>query len=734
MTNKFDFELVADDRVSDALNKIDARVKALQPELDKTRDGLNLGGQQTQDQLGNVNRSFEMLGRFAKDNVQFIGDMVPPLRNFTGMASRIGGMAGKFGLAGGAAYLAGKGVAGMAGDMSDAASNAYDLQVAAENAGMSVKDFTQLSGAMRLLGSDSESARGSVEGLFKSFNDAVQGRNNAVLAVMNQIHAPIIKNADGTADVLQTMQQLAAVFPKLAPQNQKTVADALGLDANGLQLLREGAHLKELLTKSDAVGLTVDPKINQQLVSFNRTLNEASASWDGFKLRMQQKFTVKLLSDGSVKSGIEGITDVLEHGANAISVGHALGLNTGSDADMMRRAQQDKAFQATLTPFEKRRLDWGIMTEKDRQKYRIHYGLSDQASSLQDDMKIISQPPTQNSQMPAPNGITNPNALSVINNNPWNIRYAGQANATPGAKDFARFNSGEAGVTGADKQLMLYYTGQSRNVDHPLRTLSEIISKASPRSDGNDTPQMIQDASRELGVNPNQPLDLSDVGMRSRVLAALFNREGNNPYSASQIQSILQQQSGPDPAMPNPAPVMPNPDPAMPNPAPVMPHPVPAMPNPAPVIPGTDPAMPNPTPVISSTGPSMPNPSPVMPNLVPAMPNPPPVSTVSTPAPPVVTVAPVMDKTSPPAPAPAPVIPAPVTAAPSIVTPYRPPVPQNDQQAAGASPESLADALSTALKEQGMKIELTLINGKNGQRQTFTGTGAKISTAMQFPS
>lgn len=641
MTNRFDFELVADDKVSAALEEINDRINELQPGLDKTRDKLNMGGQETHDGLSNINRAFQMLGRFAKDNVQFIGDMVPPLRNFTGIAGRMGGLAGKLGLAGGAAYLAGKGIAHMAGDLNDAATNAYGLQVAAENAGMGVKDFTQLSGAMRLLGSDSEAAQNSVEGLYKTFNDALQGRNNAALAVMNQIHAPIIRNADGTANVLETAKKLAEVFYKLKPQNQKTVADALGLDADGLQLLREGAHLKELLTKSDAVGLTVDPKINRQLAEFNRATTEASAAWDGFKQRLEQRIASKFLSGGSVTSGIKGITDVLEHGIDPISVGHVLNFNVGNDADMMRRAKQDKAFLATLNPWEKNRLDAGIMTEADRGKYRLRYGLGDQASALQDDMKSITQPAAQNSQAPAPTGVTNPNALSVINNNPWNIRYAGQANAMPGAGNFARFSSPNAGVEGADHQLQLYYTGESRNVDHPLRTLSEIIRTASPEKDGNNTPLMIQDASRELGVDPNQQLDLSDVGMRSRVLAALFNREGNNPYTASQIQSILQQKQAASPAPLQVANQVP----------------LPASPTPL------------------------------------------------TPAP----------------------------AQPSIMTPVRPPAAIAPEPSAAASPATLASALSTALKEQGMKIELTLIDAKSGQRQTYTGSGSKVSTAMQFP-
>lgn len=141
-------------------------------------------------------------------------------------------------------YGAVKGISAVGSAMSDAAEDAYSLDVAAKNAGMSVHDFSQLSGAVRLLGADSASAQSSVEGLYKTFNDALQGRNSNVLAVMAQLNAPIARNADGTANVLKTMEGLAAIFPKLAPQNQKTVADALGLDANGLRLLREGQGLR----------------------------------------------------------------------------------------------------------------------------------------------------------------------------------------------------------------------------------------------------------------------------------------------------------------------------------------------------------------------------------------------------------------------------------------------------------------------------------------------------------
>lgn len=621
MTNRFDFEIRADDKVSDALKEIDERVRGLQPELDKTRDGLKLGGQDTKDGLSEVNQAFSTLGRFAKNNVQFLGDMVPPLKNFTGIAGRMGGMAGKLGLAGGAAYLAGKGVGAMASSMSEAADDAYGLQVAAENAGMGVKDFTQLSGAMRLLGTDSASARGSVEGLYKTFNDALQGRNSAALAVMNQVHAKIVSNADGTANVLETVKQLADVFPKLTPQNQKTVADALGLDAESLQLLRQGAKLKTLLTKSESTGLTVDPKTNQQLAELDRALAEISGSWDGLKQRMAQGMTSKMLGDGSVVSGLHGVSDMIQNGVNRDTFGHLMGFNRDGDGEMMQRARKDKDFLATLNAHQKARLNAGIMLEQDRGLYQTRYGLTDRAAQMQADMKAVTEPQAQ----PVPGSQkVDPRALSVRNNNPWNIRYARQAGAVPGDGNFARFDSPEAGVKAAERQLMLYYSGQSANVDHPLRTVSDIISKASPVGDHNDTSAMIDNASRELNVRPDQPLNLNDPDMRSRMLTALFNREGNNPFSTAQVRSIIDPQSPPG----------------------------------AQAQAGNGPML---TPPLLPTAP------------VPAAPQP------------------------------------------------------------AADPQVLTRALTEAFREQGMKVELTLIDSKTGKRQSVTGSGAKVSTAMQFP-
>lgn len=629
--NNFDFQLRADDQASEVLQEIADKVKVLQPQLVKTREGMALGGQETQEGLTAFGSSFENMSRLAKDNVQFFGDMVPPLKNVSALAGDFAGKALKFGAIGATAYGVVKGVTAAGSAMSAAAEDAYSLNVAAKNAGTSVHDFSQLSGAMRLLGTDSASAQSSVEGLYKTFNDALQGRNSNVLAVMAQLNAPIARNADGTANILKTMESLAEIFPKLAPQNQKTVADALGLNAETLQLLREGARLKGLLAKSDRVGLTIDPQVNEQLTQFDRSLNEVSASWDGFKSRMEQKLYSKIDSDGGLTNMVNGLSDMFEYGFDNISIGKFSGQNKGNDSALMRRAQADPEFLKLLDSNEKHQLEAGVMTDAARKKYQRYFNNTDGSRQLVDDLsaaQAAAQRTPDTSGVPPASRVNN-QARSVRNNNPWNLRYAGQRDAVPAGDNFAAFPSPESGLLAADRQLQLYASGRSaaaKNV--PLKTIRDIISIASP-SNENNTPQMIQDASRELNVSPDQELNLNDTGMRSRVLHALFEREGNNPWSTEQIEQLITRAGNGER-------------------------------NSNPLIPPSQ-------------------------NII----NPP------------------QDASTP------------------LITAQQP--------AAQVQTQELTEALTTALNENGLKVELTLINEKTGDRKTLTGTGGKVSTAMTFP-
>lgn len=392
MANAFDFELVADDKVSDVITRIDDAVRKLVPVLQNTKDELALGGQDTSDGLDGISDRLNGMSRAARDNVQFIGDMVPPLKMVGELSSKLAGV--------GALGAAGYGIKRVAESFADASREAYNLDVSAKNAGMRVDEFSRLSGAMQILGSDSQSANASIESMFKTFNDAASGSNAGALSAMAQIGAQIEKNQDGSVNVLKTLESIARVFPSLRPEQQKTAADALGLDDNGLQLLREGLRLKELLAKSDQFGLTVDPELNNKLADVNSTMNELGASWEGLKAKTKGIIFEGLLSDGSVKDGLEGITDLLSNG-DFTGLSHALGFISSDNAKKLRRIQGDKELYDSLSRRERGAVDGGFYTDAVRKRYDARYGASDTAEQLQQDMAIVApQQATQRNNVP----------------------------------------------------------------------------------------------------------------------------------------------------------------------------------------------------------------------------------------------------------------------------------------------------------------------------------------------
>lgn len=392
MANAFDFELVADDKASATVIRIEEAIRRLNPQLDKTKEGLKLGGDDSTDSVSKINQVIDGLAKSAKDSVQHIGDIVPPLKMVGELAGKYAGMALKFGAVGAAAYGIGKAVTAAAVGLERAAEGAYRLDVAAKNAGMRVDDFSRLSGGMQILGADAQSANGSVEGLFKTFNDALQGRNSGALGLLTQLGVQIEKTKNGTADVMKTFESLAKRFPSLSPETQKTVADMLGLDENTLALLRRAADLKELLAKSDKFGLTMDPELNDQLSDVNSALNEVSAAWDGLKAKVGNGLLSMLLSDGSVKDGLEGVSDFMANG-DTIGFNHMLGITRRDSAKTLREINGNQDFYNSLSWDEQGSVNVGYLTDNVKSNYETWKRPVNTAVRLQQDMYAATHPP-----------------------------------------------------------------------------------------------------------------------------------------------------------------------------------------------------------------------------------------------------------------------------------------------------------------------------------------------------
>jgi len=380
MSNSFDFELVADDRVSATIDEINEAIQNLSPNLDHAREKLKLGGDETNDNLDDVAKRLDKMSRSARDNVQFIGDIVPPLKVVGELAGKMAGL--------GAVGVAGFGIKKVADGFRDAAKEAYNLETHAQNTAMSVKEFSTLSGAMRILGTDSETAAESIESVFKSLNEAASGSNAGVMGAMAQIGAEIVKNKDGSLDLLKTLESISGALQKWSPSQQKSFANAIGLTPDMLTLMREGANYKRLLAKSEEFGLTVDPELNHQLSDTQVVMNELGAAWDGLINKAEKKVLKFAMSDDSVKNGLEGVTDLITN-RDFTGLSHAVGFINTDEAEKLRRIQGNKDLYSKLTRRERGAVDAGFFTDAVRRKYDEEYGATDAAKRLQSDMSVI---------------------------------------------------------------------------------------------------------------------------------------------------------------------------------------------------------------------------------------------------------------------------------------------------------------------------------------------------------
>jgi len=112
------------------------------------------------------------------------------------------------------------------------------------------------------------------------------------------------------------------------------------------------------------------------------------------------------------------------------------------------------------------------------------------------------------------------------NNNPGNLNFVGQRGASlerPGGR-FARFETAFDGLRAISRQLMLY-------AGRGINTVEKIISTWAPPSDKNNTPAYIAAVSRQLGVNPQAALNMSDPQVMSALMASIVHHEnGRNIY------------------------------------------------------------------------------------------------------------------------------------------------------------------------------------------------------------
>ncbi|TDB48224.1 hypothetical protein [Photorhabdus khanii] len=534
MGNAFDFELNADENVTKVIDEINAKLNSLNPNLAKTKEGLKFGGSESTDGVDVLGTKLRDMSQYAKDNVQHIGDMVPPLKNVGELATKYAGIGAKIGGIGMVAYGATKAFK----TLNEGASNAYNLDVSAKNAAMTPENFSRLRGAMIILGAEADKAHQAVESLYEVFNEPLQTRNVAKLAQLNSMGVHIYTNKDGTADAYKTIQELAKVFPEYSSDKQKTIAKLLGLDDNTLALLRDAVGLKERLKQSDRFGFTIDPELNNRLNELNSSLRELNASWEGFKQRGENNLNNLLTFDGSVKDGIEGVTDILTNGLDSISLAHALGATRGKEADQLRWGYNTPEFYQSLSWSDKVALDFGVMSDGFREKYNEWQKTHPQNEAIPQPQKIPEPQKIEPPKYPDPYAKPVKDSFGLRNNNPGNVRDApngiGYVQGKSGT--FVKFDNSHDGLSAMARQLML-------NGDRGKNTVNSTISTYSPPGgiDRNNTQAYINFVSKETGFLPNQQLDMHAPKVLGNLMEAMIKQEnhGQQPFNQKQIADAI---------------------------------------------------------------------------------------------------------------------------------------------------------------------------------------------------
>lgn len=125
----------------------------------------------------------------------------------------------------------------------------------------------------------------------------------------------------------------------------------------------------------------------------------------------------------------------------------------------------------------------------------------------------------------------------IRNNNPLNLSYvAGQPGVQGSDGRFGRYATPEEGIAASVRQLQMY--GQ-----RGLTTPAQIIGRWAPPSE-NNTGAYVAAVARRAGLAPNQPINLSDPAVVSRLVGAMAHHENGRPIDDAVVQRGVQMALG----------------------------------------------------------------------------------------------------------------------------------------------------------------------------------------------
>lgn len=260
MANQFQIVIAAVDRATAVVGKVNSSFRQLtRPIVDVQsavgRFGKEMGLDRVARDLGNV-------GRAAADVGSKVASIAAPLAAVAGVSS----------------------VAAVAALATEWARMGAGISRVTAGIGNTSDQLQVLRGAAKTAGVPTEALDSGLKSLGNTMQDALYGRNQDALVMMNRLGLRMKFTASGAVDTNAAFTDLAGAISKIKnPQVQNLVARTFGLE-EALPLLRQGKEgLAQLEQQVRATGAVMSPAQVAQATRFQQSLMFASLSIEGLR-------------------------------------------------------------------------------------------------------------------------------------------------------------------------------------------------------------------------------------------------------------------------------------------------------------------------------------------------------------------------------------------------------------------------------------------------------------------
>jgi len=266
MANNFQIVISAVDKATATVRKInDSFSRITRPITQIKRSMGSLGKEMGLDRIG---KSMSKVGKSASVVAGKISSVVAPMAAVVGVGS----------------------IAGVAALATEWGHLGFEIAKTSANLGMATSDLQSLRGAAQLAGVSAGELTGGLKSVGDTMEDALFGRNQSALMLLNKMNIGIHKTADGSIDAARGFKDIATYISGIkSAQVQGLVARQFGLET-ALPLLRKGAKgIEEYQRKVQEFGGSQSQGSINAAENFGLSLNYLSLAAQGLKTTIGDK-------------------------------------------------------------------------------------------------------------------------------------------------------------------------------------------------------------------------------------------------------------------------------------------------------------------------------------------------------------------------------------------------------------------------------------------------------------